>query len=282
MTNISLYSKIQQAPPIEVLDMKRRYDEDNNEKKINLTVGGYKVRWYERWKITFALPTTNCLQDEDGNPFVLPVVRDVELEMMSEPDFNHEYLPALGNGNACKAAVELLLGENCEAINQGRAFAIQSLGGTGPIRVGAEFLQQQLGCDSARFSDPTWINHRDIFIKSGFTDVQAYPYWDYVNKKFHFEALMSCMRQCKPKTVFVLHAQAHNPSGIDPSEDQWRQICKVMKRGQLIPFFDCAYQGWASGDLEKDAWAVRYFHSQRVEFLVSQSFGKVCRILLSR
>ena len=129
----------------------------------------------------------------------------------------------------------------------------------------------------ARFSDPTWINHRDIFLKAGFTDVQPYTYLDYSSMTFNFHALLECMRRSKPRTVFILHAQAHNPSGLDPSQDQWRQICEVMKTGQLIPFFDCAYQGWASGDLDRDAWAVRHFCDQGVEMMVSQSFGKVRR-----
>merc|ERR1712032_1403662 len=109
-------------------------------------------------------------KDEQGKPWVLPVVRETEVALVSNPATTREYLPALGSPEANRAAVELLLGSTNPLVTQGRAFAIQSLGGTGPLRVGAEFLQQQLGCRSARYSDPTWINHRDIFIKSGFTE----------------------------------------------------------------------------------------------------------------
>lgn len=135
-------------------------------------------------------------------------------------------------------------------------------------------FRAQLGCQTARFSQPTWSNHRDIFLKVGYEEVTAYPYWDNKTKNIDFPALLSCLESSQPRTVFILHAQAHNPTGMDPSHDQWRQICTVVKRKQIIPFFDCAYQGWASGDLEEDAWAVRYFASQKVEMLVSQSFGK--------
>ena len=257
----SIFADVLPGASIEVLEMKKKYDEDSSDVKINLTVGGYK--------------------DEDGNSYILPVVREVEAEMLSEAGHSHEYLPALGRPEVNQAAVSLLLGSEAEAVTSGRAIAVQSIGGTGPLRLGAEFLRQQLGCEAARFSDPTWINHRDIFVKAGFTDVQPYPYLDYSSMTFDFDSLMESMKRSKPRTVFILHAQAQNPSGLDPSESQWRQICEVMKRGQLIPFFDCAYQGWASGDLEKDAWAVRYFCDQGMEMMVSQSFGKVwCHINL--
>jgi len=250
---MSLFSCVTPGPPIEVLHMKKMFDEDQSDLKINLTVGGYK--------------------DDNGKPWVLPVVRETELAIVSDPQTSHEYLPALGCEAANNAAVELLLGD-CAATREGRAFALQSLGGTGPIRVGAEFLQQLIGCRVARYSDPTWINHRDIFIKSGFTDVRPYPYWNNTTRSQTFEALIESLESSPPYTVFLLHAQAHNPTGVDPTKEQWANICRIMKERNLIPFFDCAYQGWASGDMEKDAWAVRHFEENGLEMLVSQSFGK--------
>ena len=204
----------------------------------------------------------------------MPVVRQVEEELLADPDHHHEYLPALGHQPACQAAIRLLLGADSPELKEGRAFSVQSLGGTGPLRVGAEFLRHQLGCQAARFSQPTWSNHRDIFLKAGYQDVAPYPYLDDITNTLNFPSLLSCLDSSQPKTVFIFHAQAHNPSGLDPSHDQWRQICSVVKRRQIIPFFDCAYQGWASGDLEEDAWVVRYFAREGVEMLVSQSFGK--------
>lgn len=251
---MGLFSCVSPAPPIEVLDMSRMYQEDENPNKINLTVGGYK--------------------DENGRPWVLPVVRETERELSEDPGTTHEYLPALGSPDANKAAIQLLLGDQHPAIRTGRAFSIQSIGGTGPLRVGAEFLQQQIGCRTVRYSQPTWINHRDIFIKSGFTDVAPYPYWDPKTQAPCIEELMKMMTSSPPNTVFILHAVAHNPTGLDPTREQWQVICSIMKERKLIPFFDCAYQGFGSGDLDKDAWAVRYFADQGMEMFISQSFGK--------
>merc|ERR1712037_646224 len=228
-TDMSLFSGVREGPPIEVLHMKARHDRDPSKVKINLTVGGYK--------------------DEQGKPWVLPVVRETEVALVSNPATTHEYLPALGSPEANRAAVELLLGSANPLVTQGRAFAIQSMGGTGPLRVGAEFLQQQLGCRSARYSDPTW-------------------------KSLDFDGLLACMEKAPPLTVYILHPMAHNPTGIDPTREQWKRICALMKSRKLVPFFDCAYQGWASGDMDEDAWVVRHFASQGLELLVSQSFGK--------
>jgi len=251
---MSIFSGVVEGPPIEVLHMKARHDADPSPVKINLMVGGYK--------------------NEQGKPWVLPVVRETEVALTSDPATTHEYLPALGSPEANRAAVELLLGPKNPLLAQGRAFAIQSLGGTGPLRVGAEFLQQQLGCRAARYSDPTWINHRDIFIKSGFTDVCPYPYWNTTMKSLDFDGILASMEKAPPLTVYILHPMAHNPTGIDPTREQWKTICNLMKTRRLVPFFDCAYQGWASGDMDVDAWVVRHFASEGVELLVSQSFGK--------
>ena len=138
---------------------------------------------------------------------MLPVVREVERELLTDPGHNHEYLPALGHPPACEAAIRLLLGEESQEVAAGRAFAVQSLGGTGPIRVGAEFLRDQLGCGAVRFSQPTWTNHRDIFIRAGYTDVAPYPYWDSNTKTIDFPALLACLESSQPRTVFILHAQ---------------------------------------------------------------------------
>ena len=149
---------------------------------------------------------------------MLPVVREVEREMVTEPDHSHEYLPALGHPPACQAAIQLLLGEDSQEVRAGRAFAVQSLGGTGPLRLGAEFLRDQLGCRAVRFSRPTWTNHRDIFIKAGYTDVAPYPYWDADTKTLDFSSLLSCLEASQPRTVFILHAQVVREKGGERRE----------------------------------------------------------------
>ena len=119
-------------------------------------------------------------------------MRQVEEELLADPDHHHEYLPALGHQPACQAAIRLLLGADSPELKEGRAFSVQSLGGTGPLRVGAEFLRHQLGCQAARFSQPTWSNHRDIFLKAGYQDVAPYPYLDDITNTLNFPSLLSC------------------------------------------------------------------------------------------
>ena len=119
----------------------------------------------------------------------------MEQEILQESDHNHEYMPFLGNPVVNQAVVQLLLGDNSDAVNSGRAFSVQSIAGTGALRLGAEYLKQ-LGCDAVCYSDPTWINHRDIFLRAGFNDVQSYPYWDYSKQEFDFLGLLDFMRTC--------------------------------------------------------------------------------------
>ena len=140
-----------------------------------------------------------CLQilffkDEKGLPYVIPIVRKVEQEILQEKSHNHEYMPFLGNQSINDAVIKLLLGKGCEALTSGRAFSVQSIAGTGALRLGAEYLKQQR-FDSVCYSDPTWINHRDIFLKAGFKDVQPYPYWKYERQKLDFDGLLDFMKQ---------------------------------------------------------------------------------------
>ncbi len=115
---------------------------------------------------------------------------------------------------------------------EGRSFCVQSIGGTGPFRVAAELLHASLGFDRCMYSDPTWINHRDIFSKAGFRHVDTYPYWNSESMEFDFEAMLAALKAASERTVIILHASAHNPTGMDPTRDQWRAIAKV--KGKTI------------------------------------------------
>jgi len=157
----------------------------------------------------------------------------------------------------------------------------QSVGGTGPLRVAAEVLRNQLGYTRALWSDPTWMNHRDIFLRAGYTHVEPYPCHRDDHENLLFDKMIRFLNEWEgaDETVLILHASAHNPTGIDMTKDQWRQLKKVCVERGYLPFFDCAYQGFATGDLDADAWSVRYFASAEdglpaLEVLVSQSFGK--------
>ncbi|KAK9870697.1 hypothetical protein WA026_008269 [Henosepilachna vigintioctopunctata] len=251
---MSKFSAVPLAQPIEVFELTRSYNEDNFINKVNLGVGAYR--------------------DEHCEPWVLPVVRQAEQALANDDSLNKEYLPCLGIDAFSKAATLQLLGNDCQALRENRAFGIQSLSGTGCLRVGAEFLHSQLGCSVFYFSNPTWGNHKLIFKNAGFTDAREYRYWSQSSRRLDFKGLLEDLNNAPENSVIILHAVAHNPTGCDPTEEQWMEIANVMEARKLFCFFDCAYQGFASGDLDKDAWAVRYFVSRGFEMVVAQSFAK--------
>jgi len=142
------------------------------------------------------------------------------------------------------------------------------------LRIGADFLHRILGKNTVYYSNPTWGNHGLIFGRAGYTDLRQYRYWDAENRNLDFPGMMEDLGQAPSGAVVILHACAHNPTGVDPTREQWAQIAEVCKSRDLFVFFDCAYQGFASGSLDTDAWAVRYFVDQGFEIFCSQSFSK--------
>jgi aspartate aminotransferase len=148
----------------------------------------------------------------------------------------------------------------------------QTLSGTGALSLGFDFLSEYL----PRFvyiSNPTWLNHKNIIEHVGLKWIE-YPYYDEKTRGFNFEAMTKFLENAVSGSIVLLHACAHNPTGVDPTENQWKRIAEVMKRNSLIPFFDSAYQGFATGDLEKDAWPIRHFIDQGFQMIISQSFAK--------
>uniref|UniRef100_A0AC35TG15 Aspartate aminotransferase n=1 Tax=Rhabditophanes sp. KR3021 TaxID=114890 RepID=A0AC35TG15_9BILA len=216
----------------------------------------------------------SAYRTEQGKPWVLPVVREAEKRIAEDSTLNHEYLPVLGYEPFTSAATEFVLGSDSIALKEGRGFGIQCLSGTGSLRVGAESLHDILKLDTVYVSDPTWGNHNMIFEKAGFTSINKYSYWDAVNKKVDIANFVADLESAPEKAVIVLHGCAHNPTGMDCNQEQWKQIAEVIKRRNLFTFFDIAYQGFASGDPDADAWAIRYFVDQGIEMIVSQSFAK--------
>ncbi|EEC19633.1 aspartate aminotransferase, putative [Ixodes scapularis] len=211
---------------------------------------------------------------EEAKPWVLPVVRKVEKEMAEDDSLNHEYLGQLGLEDFSKAAVRMLLGDDNDAIKDGRAVGIQCLSGTGSLRVAGDLLCKHAKFTTIYMSTPTWPNHTLVFKHSGFQNLKFYRYWDAKNRCLNFAGMIEDLENAPEDSVVVLHACAHNPTGIDPTEEQWKKIAEVVKARKLFPLFDCAYQGFASGNLEKDSWAIRYFVSQGFELLCAQSFAK--------
>ncbi|CEF69308.1 Aspartate aminotransferase, cytoplasmic [Strongyloides ratti] len=251
---MSLFNDVSVAPPIEVFFMNKKCQDDTDPNKVNLTIGAYRT--------------------EEGKPLVLPVVREAEKRITADESLNHEYLPVLGHEGFSNAAAELVLGSDSIAIKEGRYFGVQCLSGTGSLRIGAETLHDLIGLDTVYVSNPTWGNHNAVFKKANFKNIHKYHYWDSENRKVDIDNMLKDLENAPKNSVIVLHGCAHNPTGMDPTHDQWVKIAEVVKRKNLFPFFDIAYQGFASGDPDADAWAIRYFVDQGLEMVISQSFAK--------
>nr|CAD7428304.1 unnamed protein product [Timema monikensis] len=239
----------------EIERLRATYFVDTNGNKIDLIVGAYR--------------------DENGNPWPLPVVRKVEEEIAKDMTQEYEYLWALGDKSFTSAACRLLLGGESMAIAEERVASIQSVSGTGALWMGAKYISKVLNYNTFYMSSPTWNNHRGIFESSGLTDAREYRYWDPASRSIDMEGLLEDLRNAPKKSVIILQACSHNPTGLDPTRHQWSQIVDVLEvvnllsyheRG-LMPFLDCAYQGFASGDIHQDAWTVRYFEKRGLEFI---------------
>ncbi|KAL2739600.1 hypothetical protein V1477_010989 [Vespula maculifrons] len=248
------FSGIKLGPPIEVFALTKAFNEDTYKKKVNLAIGAYRTT--------------------EGKPWVLPVVKKVEKQLAADELQNHEYLPILGLDSFCQAATKMLLGPNSSAIAQGRAFGIQTLSGTGALRVAAECLSRILNYDTFYYSKPTWENHKLVFLNGGFKNACEYTYWDYENRRIDLDGMLKDIKNAPENSVIILHACAHNPTGCDPTPEQWQKIADVIEENRLFTIFDSAYQGFATGDLDKDAFAVRMFAERGMEFICAQSFAK--------
>ncbi|KER32680.1 hypothetical protein T265_01360 [Opisthorchis viverrini] len=256
---MSLFEDIQPAPPIEVFAVSEACQRDPEPDKVNLTVGAYRTN--------------------EGLPWVLPCVRSVELSMAKDEKFNKEYLPVTGLGTMCVNALKILLGENNPLIAEKKADGCQSLGGTGALYLGMQFLSRVAKYTTLYVSRPTWVymllagNHKMLASLAGL-HVQDYRYWDSAKLAVDFDGMLEDIKNAPSNSIILLHACAHNPTGMDLSREQWMQLAIIMKEKALLPMFDIAYQGFASGDLNNDAWAVRYFASLGMELFAAQSFSK--------
>jgi aspartate/tyrosine/aromatic aminotransferase len=181
-------------------------------------------------------------------------------------------LPIDGLATFVTGAQRLIFGENSSVLKDGRVASIQSISGTGSLRVGFEFLGAYYP-RTVYISNPTWLNHKAIIEKSNMKWAE-YPYYCPKTQGVNIKGMIEALSKAQSGSIVLLHACAHNPTGVDPTQVEWKEICEVMKKNSLVPYFDSAYQGFASGDLDKDAWAIRYFIEQGFQMLVSQSFAK--------
>jgi aspartate aminotransferase len=216
---------------------------------------------------------TFCIGDDQGKPYVLPSVKAAEAKIVNS-GLDKEYAGITGVPAFTKAAAELAYGADSAAIKEGRIAITQSISGTGALRLAAAFLERFYPAGKKIYiPSPSWANHTAVFKDSGL-EVEKYRYYNKDTIGLDFEGLIADIKAAPAKSIILLHACAHNPTGIDPTEAQWREISKAMKEKEHYAFFDMAYQGFASGDTNRDAFALRHFLSEGQPLLLAQSFAK--------
>lgn len=253
-----LWSKVQPAPADAILELSVGFANDTSPDKANLGVGAYR--------------------DEHGKPWVLPAVRMAKEELLSDPNLTHEYLPIPGFQPFLTASQQLLFGEDAACLKEGRVATNQTISGSGANHVGAVFLHDFYpfpgGQKVIYVSDPSWPNHFAIMNAANLTP-EKYAYYDSRSYALNFDGMYKDLSNIPDGAVVLLHACAHNPTGVDPSPEQWEQLAELFAKKRLFAFFDSAYQGFASGDPAKDAFAVRLFANHGgISMLVCQSFAK--------
>lgn len=241
------------GPPDAILGVTEAFKKDTNPKKISLGVGAYR--------------------DDNGKPYVLPSVREAEKRIF-EARMDKEYLPISGIPEFTKAAANLAFGDNSPVIKNGLNVTVQGISGTGSLAIGAFYLSEfTKGPKEVWMPNPTWGNHIPLFSRAGFT-VKKYRYYEPKTCGFDFQGALEDLSKIPKGSVVLLHACAHNPTGVDPKPEQWKEISNVVKSKGLFPFFDMAYQGFASGDIDRDATALRQFIQDGHQVALAQSFAK--------
>lgn len=237
-----------------ILGMKEAFLADESPEKINLSIGAYR--------------------DDDGKPWVLPPVAEARRRLIEgEKAMEHEYLPSQGLDAFTRTAQTLMYGAEHEAKHE--AVTVQALSGTGAVRLALEFLKRHYQGPRVIYGPAvTWSNHWNIFRDAGWEDARKYTYLDAGGLTLDWAALMADLRNAPDGAVVLLHLCAHNPSGIDPTKAQWKELAALFKEKSLFPLFDSAYLGFATGDLDADAWPFRYFLDEQLEPWACVSFSK--------
>ncbi|CAN0073306.1 unnamed protein product [Discosporangium mesarthrocarpum] len=257
---MGFFAGVQKPPEDPLLGLNAQFVEDESPSKVNLTVGAFR--------------------DEDGLPYPLPVVRKAEQRVANDPAFDHEYLPIDGSKAFCTKTAELMFGD-CNVLKAGAVATVQAVGGTGGLRLAFEFLRKcvRIGQNDlvVYLPNPTWPNHPNIAREAMVSPdcIHRYPYYDDDKKSLAFKSMIKVLNAAPRGAVVLLHMCAHNPTGMDPSQSQWETIGEqVVRERELIALFDNAYQGFATGSLDTDAFPVRLFARLGLHFLVVCSFSK--------
>lgn len=245
------FDRIEAAPADPILGLTDAFKKDPNPAKINLGAGVY--------------------QNEAGKTPVLDCVKQAE-KVILETENSKAYLPITGLPEYGRLVREMLFGQDSDIVRDERAVTCHCPGGTGALRIGADFIKQQNVATTVWISDPTWANHYQIATNAGL-NFERYPYYDRATHGLAFERMLETLSQAKEGDVVLLHACCHNPTGIDPTVEQWEKIADFLAERKLLPFIDFAYQGFGHG-LEEDAQGLRIIASRCKELLIASSFSK--------
>ena len=247
----SLFAAVEMAPRDPILGLNEQFNADPNPAKVNLGVGVYF--------------------DENGKLPVLRCVAAAEKQLLESPKAKN-YLPIDGIAVYDKAVQGLVFGAESDAVKSSRVATVQALGGTGGLKLGADFLKHLRPTAQVLISDPSWENHRALFTQAGFP-VVPYPYYDAATRSVRFDAMLGALKAAAPGSIAVLHACCHNPTGCDITPAQWEQVAATCAAAGLVPFLDMAYQGFGFG-IAEDGAAVQCFLATGMQFFVSTSFSK--------
>ncbi len=248
---MSLFSAVEMAPRDPILGLNEAFNADPRATKVNLGVGVYFT--------------------DEGKIPLLRAVQEAEKARLTTAT-PRGYLPIEGIAAYDQAVQSLLFGKESPLITEGRVVTAQALGGTGALKIGADFLKRLYPTSKVAISDPSWENHRALFEAAGF-EVVNYAYYDAPSHGLNFAGMVDSLKSYPANTIVVLHACCHNPTGVDLSAEQWKEVVALIKERNLIPFLDMAYQGFADG-IDPDGAAVRLFAESGLPFFVSSSFSK--------
>jgi aromatic-amino-acid transaminase len=252
---MSMFSAVEMAPRDPILGLNEQFNADTNPSKVNLGVGVYF--------------------DDNGKLPLLECVQAAEKTMMEKPTARG-YLPIDGIAAYDAAVKSLVFGADSEPVKSARVATVQGIGGTGGLKIGADFLKKLKPTAKLLISDPSWENHRALFSQAGFT-VESYRYFDQAANNgqggIHFAGMLADMAAAPEGSIFVLHACCHNPTGYDLTPDQWDQVVASLKARNHVPFLDMAYQGFGFG-IAQDGAVIQKFVASDMDFFVSTSFSK--------
>lgn len=246
-----MFTHIEAYPGDPIFLQEESFHLDSRANKVNLGVGFY--------------------YDEDGRIPLLNSVQLAEAEIVAK-HLSRSYLPMEGTADYCKAIQWLLFGQDHPVLDSGCVATIQTIGGSGALKIGADLLKQYFPSSEVWVSNPTWDNHRSIFEGAGFK-VNEYPYYDQASQQILFVDMLAVLESLPPHSIVLLHACCHNPTGMDLSNSQWLRIIEVIAKRALIPFLDMAYQGFGDG-LNEDAFSIRAMATAGIRFCVSNSLSK--------